>query len=300
MSAAIAVLFAHAQPLAIERAIARLSGQSLPADRFELVVVDRTEGYTLSTIVRQASPGFAVHVLKQGPASRAQGGNLAVFGTSAPLVLFLDPLVDPEPGLLEAHVAAHQRAAETAAVIGAVSLGRARRPDARAIADRPALLSFGWPQPGRPARDTIWGGSISVRREVLIRFHLFNPLHRPRFDDLDPAWRLAERAFEPVFEPAALSRLGEAATADELIARAFALGLQEDVHRQGRRRSLAERLGRPADWFDKRALRAHGAAAIEAAARQAGDGRGGFTAQRRALYAAWRRGRTESIRRRQT
>lgn len=300
MSAAIAVLFAHAQPLAIERAIARLAGQSLPADRFELVIVDRTEGYVASTIVRQASPPFAVHVLKQGPASRAQGGNLAVLGASAPLVLFLDSLVDPEPGLLEAHVAAHQRAAETAAVVGAVSLGRERRSDAMAIADRPALFSFGWPQPGRPGRDRIWGGSVSVRREVLIRFHLFDPLHRPGFDDLDPAWRLPERAFEPVFEPAAVSRLAEAATADELIARAFALGLQEDVHRRGRRRSLAERLGRPADWFDKRALRAEGDAAIEAAARQADDGPGGFPALRRALYAAWRRGRTESIRRRQT
>jgi hypothetical protein len=85
--------------------------------------------------------------------------------------------------------------------------------------------------------------------------------------------------------------------------RAFLLGLQEDVHRRGRRRSLAERIGRPADWADRRRLRAEGAEAIYAAARRAAAAHPGSDDARRALrtalYAAWRSGRSEALHRRQ-
>ena len=69
---------------------------------------------------------------------------------------------------------------------------------------------------------------------------------------------------------------------------------------------MSERIGRPEDWFDKRAHALRGAEALYAAARRAvGENApanaagAAWQAFRRALHAAWREGRREAMRRQQ-
>lgn len=320
----------------LDQMLADLSGQSLPPEEYELVVVDRTHGHAAAGVVAVQRPAFPVRILAQGEASCAESGNLAVFGASAPLVLSLDPATRPEPDLLKAHVAAHM-AAHTAArddaqarattktrvpvsdlaggsqadsrdgiaVLGAIAPAAGIPAMAAILAGWPRLFSFGLHQPAPPPGGGIWGGSISIPRACLIRFHLFDPLERPGFEDLEPSWRLAERPFIAAFAPAARAIIERPMAADDLIARAHALGRQEDIHRRGRRLSLLARLGGPAHWRNRRAVTRYGVEGLYAEARRimasmAGSPARELSQQDRqaidaALYAAWRDGRRAAL-----
>jgi hypothetical protein len=301
VSAALSLLLVDDSAAAIERRLARVAASSPPDGLLEVVVVDRSPGHAASAIASRFKGRLPVTVLPQGPASLAAGGNLAVFGASAPFLLFLDPAVEPNADLYAAHLAAHGRSGEAqAAIIGSVSAGEGDVIARGVLGDRPRLFSFGWPQPAAPVRGAVWGGSVSVRRETLIRLGLFDALGRPGFEDVELAWRLAERPLRPGFVAEAHGRLAAPLAIDDLIARAIRLGLQESVHRPPGRRSLAARLGRPADWIDRRKMRALGAEQLYAAARDRAvpaNGQDAGRAVRAALYAAWREGRSEAIRR---
>jgi hypothetical protein len=300
VNASISLLLIGETASAIRSRLAGLAGQ---APGLEVVIVDRTPGFVAAEVAQEFAQAFPVTVLPQAAASLAMAGNLAVFGASAPILLLLDAAAAPEPGLVAAHVVAHRSATEADAVIGALSAGQGNALGHALLCDRPRLFSFGWREstPRVPARGEAWGGSVSVRRDFLIRHGLFDPLGRPGFEDVEWAWRLCERPFAPVFAPEARTRLSGRESVDDYLARAFRHGLQEDLQRRGRRRSLADRVGRPADWLNRRKMRAVGAAALFAAARQAGeenpDSRHAARALLAALYAAWREGRNEAIRR---
>ncbi|MCX5516594.1 hypothetical protein C3941_22020 [Kaistia algarum] len=300
MSASISLLLIGETADSIRSRLAGFAGQD---PGLEVVIVDRTEGFVAAGVAEEFAQAFPVTVLRQGPASLAMAGNLAVFGASAPILLLLDPEATPESGLAAAHVAAHRRASEANAVIGTVSAGSSNALGHALLGDRPRLFSFGWREstPRIPARGEAWGGSVSVRRDFLIRHGLFDPLGRPGFEDVEWAWRLCERPLAPVFAPEARMRLTGSESVDDYLARAFRHGLQEDLQRHGRRRSLADRIGRPADWLNRRKMRTVGATALFAAARQAEAERPGSPMAVRALltalFAAWREGRSDAIRR---
>lgn len=300
MNAAISFLMIADTADAIQARLASFAGQDAG---LEMVIVDRTQGFVAAEIAQEFARAFPITVLPQGPASLAMAGNLAVFGASAPILLFLDPAAGPEAGLVASHLAAHRGANEAAAVIGAVSAGQGNALGRALMGDRPRLFAFGWREstPRVPARGAAWGGSVSVGRDFLIRHGLFDPLGRPGFEDVEWAWRLCERPFLPVFVPDAQTRLSDREGVDDYLARAFRHGLQEDLQRRGRRRSLADRVGRPADWLNRRKMRAEGADALFAAAREAEAEQPGSPLAVRALltalYAAWREGRSEAIRR---
>jgi len=306
VTAAISVpLFAETER-AVEAGLASLAGQSLTRAALEIVIIDRTPGHRAAAAAEPFAGRFSLRILPQGPASLAASGNLAVFGASAPLLLFLDPAARPDPGLAAAHVAAQARiGAGAAAVLGIVDAGEGTRLDRLVAAFWPRLLAFGWKMP--PAgQGACAGGSVSVRRDTLIARGLFDSQARPGFADVDWPWRLVERRLGVEMSAQARMSLAGTETIEGWIGRAFRLGLQETQHRPAGRRSLADRLGPPSHWGSRRRTRGADAERIDRMAFEAAEGllsgsaagrKNDERAVRDALYAAWRAGRSEAIRR---
>lgn len=105
----------------LERLLDALCKQTLPPDRFEVVVVDdgSTDG-TVEHVLRTPRP-YVLQVLQQGHRGPAAARNLGVAQASAPLVLFYDDDVVPEPASIEAHVGTHATEGPGVVVIGPMS-----------------------------------------------------------------------------------------------------------------------------------------------------------------------------------
>jgi GT2 family glycosyltransferase len=100
------------------RLLEALAGQTYPADRFEVVVVDDGSSDGTVAALQGRETSFRLTVLQQavngGPAVARNAG---VARARGPLIVFLDDDVAPRPDLLEVHVRAHGESDE-AVVIG--------------------------------------------------------------------------------------------------------------------------------------------------------------------------------------
>jgi GT2 family glycosyltransferase len=92
----------------LQRLLASLAEQTLPAEQFEVVVVD--DGSTDGTVeaTRVLAVPYARRVLEQPHSGApAAGRNLGVANARGDIIVFLDDDVVPTPDLLERHVQAH-------------------------------------------------------------------------------------------------------------------------------------------------------------------------------------------------
>jgi GT2 family glycosyltransferase len=168
----------------LRRLLRSLEAQSLPPTRFEVVVC--LDGCTDGSDAMLAGlrTAYALRVRELPGRGRAAACNEAIRAAHGALVVILDDDMEPAPGLLQAHAAAHRRAderGERLAVLGAAPVsddganpaatyvagkfGRHLRKLARA--DQP------------PAVRDFYTGNCSIRRDTLERVGLFNE----RFDD---------------------------------------------------------------------------------------------------------------------
>ena len=192
------VITTRDRPDRLARQLAALRAQTLPPDRFEVIVVDDASGRETQTLLEReaAAPGLRLRVVRRavtgGPGA---GRNSGWRQTRAPLVAFTDDDCEATPAWLEA------------------LLGAAR--------DHPGAFLQGRVLP-LPAEAPSFGPfSHTVRIETLTRgFETANMLY-PRallerlggFDetftqsgeDTDLAWRALEAGAEAVWVPTALT-----------------------------------------------------------------------------------------------
>jgi glycosyltransferase involved in cell wall biosynthesis len=103
----------HGRREQLARCLAALSAQDLPADRFEVIVVDDGSPEPVETVVDPFRDGLALRVLRcrrQGPAGARNQGARAARGT---VLAFTDDDCLPQPGWLRA-IAAGLNGANTA------------------------------------------------------------------------------------------------------------------------------------------------------------------------------------------
>ncbi|HEV7752974.1 MAG TPA: glycosyltransferase [Baekduia sp.] len=90
---------------ALGRCLDALAAQDAPAGSFDVVVVDDAAQPT--SIDSTARPELPVRVLRTGGVGAARARNAGAAAAEAPLVLFVDDDVVAEPGLVAAHLDAH-------------------------------------------------------------------------------------------------------------------------------------------------------------------------------------------------
>lgn len=165
---------------ALLRLLDGLPAQTYPLDRVEILIGASRNRIDLAQACRPYETDLPLRLVEASGESETERRNCAIAAASGGLLLFLDNQVEPGPGLIEAHVRAHQRHPGHV-VIGAFNLN---------FPDPTGFLAIGlrswWEdrfyamrRPGHrySYRDLI-GGNFSVEAAILTRLGHFDPAFR--------------------------------------------------------------------------------------------------------------------------
>lgn len=108
------------QALRLRATLEALAAQDLPADRFEVVVIDDGVCDTTPAVIDDLRPHLTLrYICKPGPPlTAAEARNTGISYARAPIFVFLEAGVLPHPGCLSAHLAAHHTEFAPAVVYG--------------------------------------------------------------------------------------------------------------------------------------------------------------------------------------
>jgi glycosyltransferase involved in cell wall biosynthesis/predicted O-methyltransferase YrrM len=222
----------------LRRMLESLCAQTLGQEDFEIVVVDDGSTDDTGQVVESFRARLPIRYSRQRNAGLASARNHGLFLARGQLLLFLDDDDVADPGLLEAHVAAHRRyPAPEVGVLGYTRL------DAPLAADPlmhfvTEVGCFLFSYPGLKGGDVLdfsyfWGGRSSCKRAFLLDHGAFNPVFRFGCEDIELGYRLSKHGFKVVYEPAAISTMVRGFSFD---------GFCNRLVRQGRSNQVFSRL----------------------------------------------------------
>ena len=202
------VIPTYGRPHLLRRALSEL-----PRELEVIVVADAREESPAEGWLQAARPG----------ASAAR--NLGWREASGDIVLFLGDDVLASPGLVDAHLSAHERGAN--AVLGHVDWADEPTPFMRFL-DTGFQFDFARLEPGDAPWWAFYTANLSIRRDLLERSGGFDEENFPfLYEDVELAYRLSKLDMRLVYEPAAHARHVHAPTLDEFRDRMRTIGAAE-------------------------------------------------------------------------
>jgi GT2 family glycosyltransferase len=181
-----------------------LESQSLPAHQFEVVVI--ADGCTdgSADACRALRTSYTLRVIEQANAGPAVARNVGCQQARAPLLVFLDDDVIPDPDFLTAHRSMHQQGRQQ------VVIGPLLRPSSTRLQPwvywELATLEQQYDAMARgewePSPRQFYTGNASVARAAVLETGGFNPEFR-RAEDVEMAYRLQGSGYAFVFAPQA-------------------------------------------------------------------------------------------------
>jgi len=218
------VIPTHNRRERLHRVLSALAEQSYRGS-VEVVVV--SDGSTDGTDEYLTGPTpIPVTAVLQANAGPAAARNRGVHEASGELVLFLDDDVVPAAHCLAAHVSAHERLGDDAVVIGPMvdppdhRMSMWVRWEQAMLARQYSAMERG--DYGATARQ-FYTGNASLQRRHLLEAGGFDPTFR-RAEDVELAYRLADRGLQFAFEPAAVGYHYAERSFDSWLATARAYG----------------------------------------------------------------------------
>jgi glycosyltransferase involved in cell wall biosynthesis len=193
----------------LERALRALRGQDFPAAEYEVVV--SIDGSTDGTdrMVARFRADYALRAVSGPNRGRAAACNVGVQAARGRLIVLLDDDMEPIPGFLAAHAAAH-RGNPRRGVIGAAPMlvHEGSAPLHRYIADRVNRHMERLGAPGfRVGFRDVYTGNFSIPREAFLEVGRFDEAFRTYgHEDYELALRLLNAGVEISFSPAAVAR----------------------------------------------------------------------------------------------
>src|SRR5204862_2528736 len=167
----------------------RLDRQTAPPESFEvLVVADAKEEQPDALEDAAAGRGYAARVVRAGRPGASAARNAGWRAAAAPLVLFLDDDILPEPALVAEHLAWHRRHPEDEVGV----LGQVRWADELRVTPFMRWLEHGiqFDYPNIEGTEAGWGrfytANVSVKRALVERVGGFEEDALPfGYEDLD-------------------------------------------------------------------------------------------------------------------
>lgn len=196
----------------LQRCLAQLAAQSLPADRFEVIVVDDGSADETPQVLDEAARRHGVVALRQPNLGPAAARNLAMTRARAPWVLFLNDDALLEPQALSIHVDEHGRRGPKAAVLGSFWMHPEfidlRRPLGHCLDHSDLVFDYPFMVAGRPyGHAHFYTCNLSVAREFVQRHGGFDDgFVRMGAEDIELGMRLEEDGCEVYYRPDAVAR----------------------------------------------------------------------------------------------
>jgi GT2 family glycosyltransferase len=197
----------------LQRVLAGLARQTHPLDGVEIIIVsdgstDGTDAYLRGLNGGRSDQALPPHVT---PVFQPNGGvatarNAGLARASGELVLFIDDDVVPAPQLLAEHVATHAAQGDGVVVLGPMLTPPdfamqpwVRWEQAMLVKQYDDMQGGCW----EPTARQFYTGNTSLPRRYLVEAGGFDPAFR-RAEDVELAYRLAERGLRFVFNPDAV------------------------------------------------------------------------------------------------
>jgi GT2 family glycosyltransferase len=204
LPAATVVMPTHGRRDSLLRVLRALARQTAPAGTFEVVVICDGDVDGSAAACQALALPYSLRVLAQENQGPAAARNRGVAAATAPLIIFLDDDVVPDPALIATHLAA-QAGRECLVTLGpllpppGVRLNAWGEWEERTLLRQYAAMEAGhW----QPTYRQFYTGNASVRKRDIVAAGGFDPRFR-RAEDIDLALRLADQGAEFTFLPAA-------------------------------------------------------------------------------------------------
>jgi len=233
-----AILCTYNRSTLLRQALEALCCQTLPAERFEVIVID--DGSTDGTA--QTVDGFRgllpLQYIHQGNSGLAAAKNRGIDAASGDIVLFVDDDDVMDPDCLRQHLLTHGEYPQIEyAVLGYTDLATevAASPLMRYVTEVSGqLFQYGPLQDGKPLDYTLfWGGRSSCKRELLVQHGNFNPRFRFGAEDIELGYRLSISAgLQVVFNRQAISHMVRTLSFDDFCRRCTLQGGSNRVFAQ--------------------------------------------------------------------
>jgi glycosyltransferase involved in cell wall biosynthesis len=223
-----ALLVTHNRAKILPRVLDALQHQTLASSRFEILAIDGSTDET-SAVLRRYTDRLPLRVFRQRDSGLSAAKNLGVFAARSPIILFLDDDDVADANLMRAHLAAHIAHPQTEmAVLGHTRLAPdvVRFPLMRHVTEVGCqLFSYDRMRPGQIfGYAEFWGGRSSCKRELLLKYGVFNPAFRFGYEDIECGWRLAPHGLRVLYEAAASSTMIRAISFDDFCSRSYRQG----------------------------------------------------------------------------
>lgn len=199
------VIPSHNRCASLQMVLESLEKQTIPPEQFEVLVI--CDGCTDDTITmcRSVAASYTLRIIEQTPnQGPAAARNRGVKEAAAPIILFIDDDVVPEPTLIAEHMRLHADD-EQAVVIGPLLAPAGFRlnpwtgwEEAMLGKQYRAMSAHEWD----PTPRQFYTGNASVRREHILKAGGFDPTFR-RAEDIELAFRFSELGLRFYFNPAA-------------------------------------------------------------------------------------------------
>ena len=237
----------------LERSLESLTGQTLPRDEFEVIVVDDGSSDWTQTVCTKLSDRLPLRYFRIENSGISAAKNLGVFAAHAPLLLFFDDDDIADPGLLEAHVETHrEHPDEQVAVLGYTTWDPELEvtPIMEHVTEiGQHLFSYKNLEDGQRLDYTyFWGGRSSCKRALLTTHGSFDQ-DMSGIEDMELGFRLARQGLSVIHTRDAKSYMVRAVTFDQFAERCQkrgrALWRFTQRHRGSRGRALLPGGGGP-------------------------------------------------------
>lgn len=243
----------HGRPESATRLLWMLAEQTLPAEAFEVIVVD--DGSQPALAFDLNSVPYRCRVTHQAWGGPASARNVGLALAAGPLVLLLTDDAVPAPNLLEQHVAAHAQLDGACAVLGSFRFSEEARqaPFTRLLDETDLFQHFSALQDGeRYGWPFFWTSNLSAPTETFVSVGGFDEVNfdQPICEGLDLGLRLEEQGVQVVHSASCVAHHDHVITAESFFERAFELGRYQ--------LRLGAKVGAPDAFFEEGMVTADG------------------------------------------